>query len=1306
MKNVFQPIILLFLATTLNAQVVINEVSSKNKTELTDQFGDSPDWIELYNTSTSPLDLSSYYLSTDKANLSMWNFGEVTIDSSEHLLVLASERDLPFKTTIEKTTNGMGNNFYTYADIDDQNPGKTTVAPLLYKGFQGLEQGNIAYSAHFNVGDNTGPGELGFNYGGLHIIQGNWGQINDFTDFNVLSVNASITAGRTMLVRIVQDGLSSWLGYGIEITGNGSDSTYTIPLFQNGNNLDLSKITAIQFEITADPGITDLKVTSINWESRSTIEAISSKNFFYTDADQTPPGGSTITPFAFPGISSLQNGRNALSATINYANNTGGLGFSYATIRNQVFNWNDSLDLSAYDFLEVHANIQANRNIRVALYQKGTQDFNSYGLTLQGNGQDSLYKIPLTGNVSPLDLTQITAIAVEGIQPYGPTSFTINYMDFTKKIGRGEGHSNFNLSADGETIYFSDGILILDSIQTPIDADHLSYGRNGDGNSNWVLFSPATPGSTNNSTVFNGYCNDSIFFSSPSGLYVNSISLVLSGSSEIHYTIDGSTPTITSPLYTSPLTLDSTIVVRAGCFSGTTLPTTVFTNTYIIGKNTTLPVFSISTDPDNLFDHNTGILAEGPGWTPDLPHFGANFWEDWTRTAYMEFFDENGVKQLEQGINIKVFGGWSRANEQKSLKITADKEYGVGRFNYRFFNHKNIDSFKSLVLRNSGNDFNQEHFHDAINQTNLRSINHHIDYQEFMPAVVYLNGQYWGIMNLREKINEEFIQDNYGLKEKHIEVYDTWGQPLHNGDLNNLTDIFDDITSKDLSIDANFNSIEKYFDMQNLIDYFSVNIYASNWDWPQNNLKFWRPIKDTIGAIRYIMFDTDITLGKFGIQDADFNQINRLLTDNNIGYHAQIFSALTDNIGFRNQFLTRSADLMNTILNETNYNITIDSLKAHMASEMPDHSLRWNRFFLWDDAIQESRDFLALRDAFAWDQMKTAFALPNIHTITITNNDITAGEIQINTIEVPDSPWSGDYFETVPVTLIPHPFHGFSFSHWQTANGDVFSDTLVVNLTKNEAVTAFFTGSAKTIELTISEINYKSDINLDYGDYFEITNLSSDRVDLSGFSFRDSEDFHNFSFPSGTSLDPNGILVVAQNPIKLTALAPLPLTSIGGFDFGLGSKSDQIRVYDNFGSLILETSYSNALPWPDAGGTGFTLENPTLSTDINSSTTWITGCYGGSPGIPYSSSCPVGIETISEKQHLTLYPNPTKTNITISGINGKSNYTIFNATGNIIDKGMLNDNDQLQINTLLEGVYFIRLNSEGTNTILPFMKTN
>ncbi len=469
-------------------------------------------------------------------------------------------------------------------------------------------------------------------------------------------------------------------------------------------------------------------------------------------------------------------------------------------------------------------------------------------------------------------------IAIQ-VHNYGTTSSDLTLIPFLtlgydyNPIGAGpvnplldlfEGnlHTNFNISSSGETVYlFNSSNYFIDSVKFENAPNNISFGRKPDGSENWFYFDNPTPGSPN---LFNGIPGRTLEpeFILPSGFYDNPLILAFSNTQgkKIYYTLDGSEPGVQSDVYTNPFTIFSTTTVKARAFGINSLPSGIVTKTYFINSNHTLPVISVSTSPENFWDPDSGIYVMGDGANPEFPHFGANFWKDWEKPAFVEYFDENGNKGFEQSCGIKIFGVYSRGYPQKSLSVFFKAKYGDSKLRYNLFPDFKINEFSSFLLRNSGNDFISTMLRDGFMQTLVEDLD--IDKQKYRPAVVYLNGEYWGIHNIREKINKEYIASHHELDPQAIDLLEFKNEVIEGSNEDYLA-MLNYLETHDLSDKINYLYVISQIDKTSYIDYNLSQIYFDNRDWPGNNIKYWKS-QGLFGKWRWIMHDTDFGFGIMG----------------------------------------------------------------------------------------------------------------------------------------------------------------------------------------------------------------------------------------------------------------------------------------------------------------------------------------------------------------------------------------------------------------------------------------------------------
>ncbi len=542
-------------------------------------------------------------------------------------------------------------------------------------------------------------------------------------------------------------------------------------------------------------------------------------------------------------------------------------------------------------------------------------------------------------------------------------------------------HTNFSIEPGGGQILLSSpSSSILDQITYPLQYVNTSYCRVSNGGLPWRQSSEPTPSKANVAGPTNGplpkvECN------MPSGRYAGTVSVFLSqlqAGSEIRYTIDGSEPTKKSNLYASPFNVDTTLVVKAKAYHPDYLPSETVSVTYFMNEHAfTIPVVSLSANPKYLFNDTIGIYVVGiNGITGNCSTTPVNFNQDWDRHAVFEYLDISGFRNYQQDLTFRLSGKCSRRRPQKSFALKARKEFGSGKIDYPLFDGKPIKKYDEFFLRNSGQDVNVTQFRDAFMQT-LPIGMMDIDYMAYQPAALYINGQYWGIQNLREKIDGDYIENNYGISKNDIDLIQ-----IHDLALEGTTDAWlnylDSLEILDPLDPNTFKFIEKHVDVQEYINFLALEIYYANPDWP-NNIKFWRQ-RSTNGKFRWILWDTDFGFGLATSQASalhptlDFAANNPTYPD----FSRPIRLAL--NVPqFRDRFIGTLSSAMGSTLATSRVIGIIDQFQTRLESEMSFHKQRWGGALAdWNDEVEELKDFAVARNAFMPGHLASFFNLDQI----------------------------------------------------------------------------------------------------------------------------------------------------------------------------------------------------------------------------------------------------------------------------------------------------------------------------------------
>jgi uncharacterized repeat protein (TIGR02543 family) len=827
-------------------------------------------------------------------------------------------------------------------------------------------------------------------------------------------------------------------------------------------------------------------------------------------------------------------------------------------------------------------------------------------------------------------------------------------------------HSNFKLSADGETLFLtnSDSVLI-DEMSFPHLKRNESFGRATDNDSIRYIYTQPTPLGANTTAGYLARLPEPEI-DIPGGFFEEDIYISLTDTSMgdiVYYTADGSDPTAGSIRFgKEPRRVfagdGNTFTLKFRTVESGKLSSNVITHTYFMKRSHSLPIVTVTTHPDNLWSDESGIYVRGTNGISGNCEGPVNWNQDWEIPIHIELYEQDGSRAFSSGAGAKIFGGCSRQNPAKSLSIFFRGEYGNAALEYKLFEEKELDEFQAFVLRNSGNDFSTQGgtmFRDGLMKTLIEKTD--LEYQAFRPAVVYLNGEYWGIHNIREKVNEHFLASNGYADSEEIDLLEGDGWVVH-GFREKWDEFLDALGSTDMSDPAEYAEVENMIDVNNYIDYMAAEIYFANTDWPGNNIKYWRN-RLTNGKWRWIIYDTDFGFNLSYGGHVGHNTLDFALEPNgpdwpNPSWSTYVFRKMTESPVFVRKFVNRMSGLMNTSFDKEYANKVIDSLSQKIALEMEQHQDRWGGSVAgWEGSVEGLRSFADGRRDYMEDFIQQRFNLTEPVQITVDVNNAEYGEVKVHRTKPETYPWSGSYFgnNKLDISAIPKP--GYVFTGW---SGTSTSTNNTIEIQPRGSYTANFEPSEnQTSNIVINEIMYNDSEEVNPGDWIELYNAADFTIDISGWLVKDEDDTHIFTFPSGTEMESGTFLVVAADLEDFNnyydEISPL----FGELGFGLAGGDDQVRVYDDNGTLIDSLQYNDEDPWP-AGpdGTGFTLELKDPNSDNADPVNWATSeTAGGTPGVENtvlvaSNEGEEGVDIPARVALLQNYPNPfnPSTNIT------------------------------------------------------------
>jgi len=501
-------------------------------------------------------------------------------------------------------------------------------------------------------------------------------------------------------------------------------------------------------------------------------------------------------------------------------------------------------------------------------------------------------------------------------------------------------------------------------------------------------------------------------FSHPQGFYSEGFSLTISNipaGAVVHYTMDGKLPGLRSPVYENPLPINSkadipyvysgiptnpldtpfpwyiwktpagnvnkATILRVRLFynnmpSDESYILTYFVDPEIFHRYNKLPVVSLVTDSLSLFDYETGIYIPGIQYEMDG---NWDWWgggnqnytmrgDEWERLANLAFFEGNGQLAFQQDVGIRIHGGGTRVYPQKSLRIYARSKYGKSKMNYRFFPEKEVNEYKRIVLSNNGQDFLNGTMNDVITAAITRHLD--VDIQDFQPAIVLINGEYWGIHNIRDRIDKYYLAYTHNVDPEDLDLLEGNGI-VEEGNATEYFDLIDFINTHDLSVDSVYNYVAGKIDIPAYIDYNICKQYLSVIDWPGNNISMWRA--HTPGSKwRWILFDNNDAM-----LFSDMNSIALSMEAGgtqwpNPDWSTLIFRSLMLNDEFRLQYLARFEHHLQTTFTPDRVIHYIDSISDLFTPVISEHIQRWNyppSTSYRNDVIAQMKNFAVNRQA-------------------------------------------------------------------------------------------------------------------------------------------------------------------------------------------------------------------------------------------------------------------------------------------------------------------------------------------------------
>ncbi|MGB0953482.1 MAG: CotH kinase family protein, partial [Planctomycetota bacterium] len=746
---------------------------------------------------------------------------------------------------------------------------------------------------------------------------------------------------------------------------------------------------------------------------------------------------------------------------------------------------------------------------------------------------------------------------------------------------------------------------LIDSLDTGRSYANTSVGRDIVG-ANVLVFQSPTPEALNTTRGRDGYA-DMTSASLAGGFYSvsQSVDLHVPPGAVVHYSLTGEEPTLAHPQYVGPISImPGVTALRARAFQNGKWGSPVTTETYIVGPLTqTLPLASVVVDPEMMFGSAAGI------------YHSSHVFGDGEIPAHVEYFEMGGNRIVSQDVGLKIHGGFgSRFNAQRSLRVIARGGYGPGTIEANLFPELGFESYKQFLLRNAGNDWCMAHMRDGLMHRITQPED--IEVMALQPTVVLINGEYYGIHNLRERQDEDYLANRKGVDPDNVDILELREGDVVEGDRDHWEDLMDYVASHDMNDPMVWEDVMSRVDGDNLAAVCIMQVWGGNDDWPQNNIKWWRP-KTPEGRWRWLLYDTDFVFGRY--DDVQVNVLNHLYSSN--ADTAVLFQTMMENDGYRQRFINRYADYLNEHFLQPRTRQLMFELFQEMSPEMARHTARWRSEgpfggglsrLTWIGELQKISHYLAFRNNITRQQIIDKYVLPGEWTLSLDISPAGSGSVQLTAIDITEA-WSGQYFQTVPVEMTANPGPGWEFDSWSDPLQPQQRQIEVDSAGSPYGISAVFRPSA-TAGVVIHEINYNSSTSFNPGDWVELYNNSTAAVDVSGWTFEDSGSV--WTLPAGTIMPSGGYLVLAENLQDFSDAYGAAATALGELGFGFSGGGELLTLRDAGGVMIDQVDYDDNAPWPTGpDGNGPTLQLIDVNSDNAAGTNWqASAAIGGTPG--------------------------------------------------------------------------------------------
>ncbi len=905
-------------------KLVINEIMISNNGTLVDSEGKLYDYVEIYNGTKKDINLKNYGLS-DKGNTIKWVFPEVTIVSGEYLIVFLCGDNKDGLYANFKLAS-VGGETLALSKPNGKVIDAITTIPIAKNTVMARNINGV-----WEVQKDPTPGYANTKEGHNAFIKS---LLSD--EKSNLVINEILPSNKGNF----KDNLGLYSGY-VEILNAGSKTI-------NLGGYSISNSDSINYKwqfpsISLKSGEVVLVYTSNRDIKEGTLHASFKLTNEVGVVVLANPLGEVIDKVEYENV---PNGKAYIKEEKGYETSSI-ISPGYVNTNTGINKYNDTIKTSS----SLIINEAMNSNYAY-LAQNGGEYYD--WIEIKNNSKET---IKLSDYYLTTNTDNITRYQLPNVELQSGAYYVIMASGDTNLSNSSYKHANFKLG-ETEAVYLVKDGKVIDSMFISDVPTGYSIGR-GD-KSGIYYYSTPTPKIKNGSGI-RGIAYVPLI-KTDAGVYnnVKNVSVEINGQGTIYYTLDGSKPTKSSKVYKSPILLTKTTVVRAISVESGKKTSDIATSSYIINENHTLPVMSLSLNSNSFSYINSNVWVSGR-----------------EVEAYAEYF-EDGKAGFEIGIGLQLFGGQSRAYPKKSYEIKFKKKYGDGELHYQVFDNRDYSTYQSLVLRTGSQDefsnFSRKILVKDVLASSIVDKYTNITNRAYKYVILYINGNYWGIYAIREKIDENFIKNIYNVSSTNTDIVGISGSAKY-GSTKQYNKLLSYIGNHSMKNDVYYNVVKEQINIENFIDFWIAEQWIDNVD--MFNVQYFSNPDINNGKWEPIFYDLDRSFFSYPRNTFTFTTASGGMGNGTGNYYSTLLlRSLLQNKEFRLTYIARLSYNMKNVWTEENVTNELNAIISQIEGELPRNFKKWgNNMTTWKSQVNYVKTFIKNRNKYMAKNAKNYFGL-------------------------------------------------------------------------------------------------------------------------------------------------------------------------------------------------------------------------------------------------------------------------------------------------------------------------------------------